>query len=156
VTPERAEGFNRAMDNRARQVASAALDAYDLSDVVATVDETLVGAAHGARVETVGGDFFTSVPNGADAYVLSSILHDWDDPAAVDIPRTVRRAMDPAGKVVVIETVVPEGDTPHIAKLLDVIMLALTGGRERTDDEYAKLLRWPGWRMSRPFRPRRR
>ncbi|GAA4935248.1 hydroxyneurosporene-O-methyltransferase [Actinomycetospora succinea] len=176
--PRRAQVFDRAMGNRARQIGAAAVAACDLSGVRRLVDvgggqghlvaavvdrypgihavvydrpDVVAGAPEvvGERAEAVGGDFFTSVPPGADCYVLSSVLHDWEDDDAVTILRTVRAAMDPAGRLLVLETVLPEGDEPHMGKLLDVLMLALVGGRERTEREYAALLERADLRIER-------
>jgi hypothetical protein len=92
------------------------------------------------RVDLVGGDFFESVPAGADAYLLSHVLHDWDDDPAVRILETVRAAMRPASRLLIAEMVVPEDDAPHFSKLLDLEMLVMLGGRERTLAEYRRLL----------------
>ncbi|MDD7935619.1 methyltransferase [Actinomycetospora straminea] len=176
--PRRAAAFDRAMGDRARQIGAAVLAVYDLAGVRRLVDvgggqghlvaavaerypaveavvfdrpEVVAGAADvvGHRAEAVGGDFFTAVPAGADCYVLSSVLHDWEDDDAVAILRTVRAAMDPAGRLLVLEVVLPEGDEPHVGKLLDIMMLALVGGRERTEREYATLLDRAGLRLER-------
>lgn len=176
--PRRAAVFDRAMGDRARQIGAAALAAYDLSGVRRLVDvgggqghlvaavldrypgveavvfdrpDVVAGAPAvvGGRAEAVGGNFFTAVPPGADCYVLSSVLHDWKDHEAAAILRSVRAAMDPAGRLLVLETVLPEGDEPHLGKLLDVLMLALVGGRERTAREYAVLLDRADLRLER-------
>jgi len=117
---------------------------FDRPEVVAGVVDVV-----GHRAEAVGGDFFASVPAGADCYVLSSVLHDWEDEDAVAILRTVREAMVPTGRLLVLETVLPEGDEPHVGKLLDILMLALVGGRERTEREYAALFDRAGLRLDR-------
>jgi hypothetical protein len=95
-----------------------------------------------------GGDFFCSVPAGADAYVLRHIVHDWEEPDAVAILRRCREVMAPTGRVLVVEMVVPPGNEPGFGKWLDVMML-LVAGRERTRDEYADLLSQAGLTMSR-------
>jgi len=103
-------------------------------------------AAHGVadRCELVEGDFFSSVPAGGDLYVLKSVLHDWDDDRCVAILRNCRAAMADAGRLAIIELVLPERMTPSAATLsaalLDLIMLAYAGGRERTEAEFAGLL----------------
>lgn len=115
-----------------------------LFDQPRVIEEAKVVLADGGvadRVELASGDFFQSVPPGADAYLLSMILHDWEDGQAVTILRNIRQAMDPAGKAIVIDVVVPEGDTPHPGKLLDIMMLAEHVGRERTEAEFAALFR---------------
>jgi hypothetical protein len=100
------------------------------------------------RVERVAGDFFASVPR-ADAYVLKHIIHDWDDERAAAILRSVNAAMGPDARVLIVETVVPEGNGPHYSKLLDLEMLVSPGGIERTAEEYAALLASAGLRLSR-------
>jgi hypothetical protein len=96
------------------------------------------------RCELVEGDFFSSVPAGGDVYVLKSVLHDWDDDRCVDILRTCRAAMDEAAHLVIVELILPERMTPSApllsAALLDLIMLAYAGGRERTEAEFTQLL----------------
>ena len=100
------------------------------------------------RVERVAGDFFASVPR-ADAYVMKHIIHDWDDERAVRILKNINAAMGAEGKVLVVETVVPEGNEPHYSKLLDLEMLTSPGGVERTEEEYAALLSEAGLRLAR-------
>jgi hypothetical protein len=96
------------------------------------------------RCELVEGDFFASVPAGGDVYVLKSVLHDWDDARCVSILRTCRAAMDDAARLVIVELILPERMTagaPMLsAALLDLIMLAYAGGRERTEAEFTELL----------------
>jgi ubiquinone/menaquinone biosynthesis C-methylase UbiE len=119
---------------------------FDQPHVVAGAEEVLTEAGIGDRVEFVGGDFFDSVPTNADAYVLSMILHDWSDTEAVAILRNVRQAMDPAGKILVIDAVIPDGDNAHFGKMLDIIMLACHTGRERTEAEFTSLFEAAGLR----------
>ena len=136
------------------QLASALLGRYpelravvfDLPHVVAGADKVLADAGVTHRASTASGDFFTAVPQGGDAYVLSMILHDWDDARATAILANVRRAMDPGGKVVVVDAVIPEGDQPHLGKLLDIVMLAMLPGKERTEAEFAALFQAAGLR----------
>lgn len=121
-----------------------------LFDRPGTVDRTVDElAAFADRCEISGGDFFDAVPPGADAYLLSHIVHDWAEPEAVSILTRVREAIAPAGRLLIVENVVPADDTPHPAYLLDMLMLLLTGGRERTEDEYADLLARAGFRLER-------
>lgn len=119
---------------------------FDQHHVVAGAEKVLADAGLGHRADTVGGDFFTAVPEGGDAYVLSMILHDWDDDRAITILKNVRRAMDPGGKVFVVDAIIPQGDHPHLGKLLDIVMLALLPGRERTEAEFAAVFRAAGLR----------
>ncbi|MDP8910035.1 MAG: hypothetical protein M3N47_13185, partial [Chloroflexota bacterium] len=91
-------------------------------------------------LEVVAGDFFTDPLPSCDAYLLMNILHDWDDENALRILAAVAKSGEPGAVVLVIETVMPEGPEPHWAKTLDVLMLAVTGGRERTEAQYRSLL----------------
>jgi hypothetical protein len=100
------------------------------------------------RLTLVGGDFFEAVPEGADAYLLKHILHDWDDGRCLRILERIAAAMAPGGRVLILEQVIPEGNAPFPGKLLDLNMLVMTeGGRERTVTEYAALLESAGLRL---------
>jgi hypothetical protein len=101
------------------------------------------------RCEVVGGDFFEAVPRGGDAYVLRHILHDWDDEKATRILRNCRRAMNRSGKLLLVESVIEAGNEPSFGKMLDLVMMALTGGMERTETEYRELLEASGFRLTR-------
>jgi hypothetical protein len=92
------------------------------------------------RCERVSGDFLAALPEGADAYVLVNILHDWDDDTATRILRSCRRAMSDEARLVVIDYLVPVDQEPHHAKGMDMLMLMFTGGRERTQAELEELL----------------
>ena len=100
------------------------------------------------RVTIEPGDFFKSVPNGADAYILSHIIHDWDEDQCLTILGHVRKAMNPAGRLLIVEMVLPPGDTPHPGKMFDMAMLVQMGGQERTEAEYASLLSKAGLRLT--------
>jgi SAM-dependent methyltransferase len=100
------------------------------------------------RCETVAGDFFESVPAGADCYVLSHVIHDWDDVRCLEILRNCRRAMDPDGRLLLVEMVIPPGDDPHPGKMLDMVMLSIPGGMERSEEEYGELLDAAGFRLT--------
>jgi hypothetical protein len=95
--------------------------------------------ALGDRIEFVAGDFFEHVPVG-DVYILSTILHDWDDKRAAAILRTIRAAAPAAARLLVIETVLPPGNEPNGAKWLDLLMLTLFAGRERDEAQWRELL----------------
>lgn len=103
----------------------------------------------GGRAEAVGGDFLDSVPAGAGAYLMSRVVHVLDDDTSVAGLRSCAKAMAPGGRVLVVERVVPPGNGPAFAKLGDLNMLALTGGRERTEEEFAALFEAAGLRLSR-------
>ena len=100
------------------------------------------------RTEFIAGDFFESVPAG-DVYVIKKVIHDWEDGRAAAILRNCRKAMAPNGKVLVAETLVPLGDEPNHIKGIDVIMLAVTGGMERTEAQYASLFEASGLQLER-------
>jgi len=122
---------------------------YDLPHVVADAPPLL--EAHGVadRVTIESGSFFESVPAGHDAYLLSHIIHDWDERENATILRNVREAMKPDGKLLIVEMVLPEGDEPHMGKMLDMMMMLVPGGEERTPSEYAQLLEPNGFRIER-------
>jgi hypothetical protein len=101
------------------------------------------------RCELVAGDFFESVPEGGDAYILKYILHDWDDERSIAILTNCHRAMLPNGKLFVIEAVIPSGNEPFFHKFMDLNMLVMTGGRERTEAEYRALFETAGFHLDR-------
>ncbi|WP_449062415.1 methyltransferase [Planomonospora algeriensis] len=114
---------------------------FDQEAVVPGSREFFTEAGLEDRCECVAGDFFVSVPSGADAYLLGSVIHNWSDEDAVRILRNVRSAMADDGRVLLVELVVPDDDRPHISKDVDMRMLALFGeGVERSTSEYAELL----------------
>lgn len=122
---------------------------FDQPHVVADADAHLAAEGLADRCTTVGGDFFTEVPSGADAYVLAQILHDWDDERCTVILEQCRRAMAADGKLLVIELVLPENENPFFGKWLDLHMMVLLGARERTESEYAALLASAGFELTR-------
>jgi len=123
---------------------------FDLEHVIAGAAPVAESAGVRDRVEMVSGDFFTSVPTG-DAYIMKNIIHDWDDERAGVILRNIRRAMTPEtdGRVILLEAVIPPGNQPDFGKLIDLEMLLMPGGRERTADEFASLFERAGFRLAR-------
>jgi SAM-dependent methyltransferase len=114
---------------------------FDLEQVTGRARETLAAEGLADRAEVVAGDFFASVPEGGDVYLLASVMHNWDDDDALTILRNVRRAMNPGGRVLILEVVLPDDDAPHLGKDIDMRMLAIfNGGTERSRGEYAALL----------------
>ena len=101
------------------------------------------------RLRVQGGDFFRDPLPAADAYILGNVLHDWPDVEAQAILRSVRRAAPKHAEILILESIVPEGSQPHLSKVLDIVMLALTGGRERTRGEYESLLAAGGFHLER-------
>ena len=123
---------------------------YDRPNVVDMARPGLNSSEFSTRCQVVGGDFFTNVPTGGDVYLLKHIVHDWDDERSVVILRNCREAMNDGGRVLVVEGVMPPGNEPSNSKLWDVVMLALTsGGRERTEEEYAELYAQAGLTLTR-------
>jgi|SRR5581483_11595807 len=122
---------------------------FDLPHAAAQARTILGQSALADRIRIESGSFFESVPAGADAYILSHVIHDWNENQCVTILGNVRRVMNPKGKLLIIEMVLPSGDTPHFGKLLDMMMLFVPGGRERTEAEYDELLVKAGFRLTR-------
>ncbi len=121
---------------------------FDVPPVIAGADALLEREAASERVEKVAGDFFKEVPS-ADAYIMKHIIHDWDDARCTTILKNIHAAMNGAGKVLIVETIVPAGNEPHYSKLLDLEMLTSPGGAERTAEEYGALLAQAGFRLTR-------
>jgi hypothetical protein len=174
--PEESAIFNAAMVSKSRTVLPAVAAAYDFSSFGTIVD---VGGGRGhllklildrtpsargilfelgyvigdappaPRLELVAGDFFAGPLPAADAYLLMDVLHDWNDADAARILATVRKAAPRSARVLVIETLVAETPGPHFGKSLDITMLAVTGGRERTEAQYRALFAAAGFRLAR-------
>jgi orsellinic acid C2-O-methyltransferase len=129
---------------------------FDTAPGLAEARDRLGAAGVEDRCEVVDGDFFESVPEGADAYIMKSVIHDWDDERCVTILENCRRAMKAGGKVLIVEPVLPPVVKPSFARLgvvmSDLNMLLNTGGRERTEDEFAALLRTAGLELANVFR----
>jgi SAM-dependent methyltransferase len=101
------------------------------------------------RCSFASGNFFDSVPDRADAYLLCGVLHDWNDERAAVVLRNCREAMPKNGRLLIIETIVPETDSASFSKLLDINMMVMTSGRERTKSEFHMLLSRAGFRIKR-------
>jgi SAM-dependent methyltransferase len=173
-----ADAFNQGMANVSSMMAYAILMAYDFAgissivdvgggqgrllekilqftpDIKGTVFDTASTIERGnnactRRCSYVAGDFFISVPQGADAYILCGVIHDWDDGRAITILRNCRRAMADTGKLLLVDMLVPETDGMSFSKLLDLNMLAMTGGRERTKAEFRALLDAADYKLTR-------
>lgn len=152
-------GVNKLVDiaGGTGRLVSAILNAYpqmrgvlfDLPHVIAEAGPLLEAAGVSDRCERVTGDFFKSVTEGGDAYIMKWIIHDWDDEKSTAILKNIHRAMNPDGKLLIIEMVVTEGNQPDLSKLVDLNMLVMTGGRERTKAEFESLLSGAGFRLTR-------
>jgi hypothetical protein len=122
---------------------------FDLPNVVRDAPALIQSRGMADRVTIEAGSFFDKVPSDGDAYLLSHIIQDWTEDHCLTILGQCRRAMNPGGRVLIIETVLPDDDTSHPGKIVDVLMLVATGGRERTELEYGALLDRAGLRLTR-------
>ncbi len=122
---------------------------FDLPNVIEGAGALLEVEGVKDRVQLVAGDFFQSVPEGADLYTLKHIIHDWDDAKSVAILLKVREAMQSGARVAVIEMVVPEGNEPSHSKILDLQMMVMENGKERTEAEYRALFEAAGLKLTR-------
>lgn len=121
----------------------------DLPHVVKDAPALLEAKGVAGRVSIEPHDFFTSVPQGGDAYILSHIIHDWSEAQCLTILGHLHKAMTPTSRLLLVEMVLPGKDEPHFGKILDMVMLALPGGEERTADEYEALLAKAGFKLTR-------
>ena len=174
--PEDAQIFSQSMTNAGTAIAQAVAATYDFSRFNMIVD---VGGAQGSLISTIlrsyphlkgilfdlpeviaavnvdekiqpiAGNFFESVPSGGDGYLMRWIIHDWNDEKSSIILKNCHRAMPDQGKLLLVESIIPSGNEPSPAKFIDMIMLLLTGGRERTEAEYRSLLRSNGFELTR-------
>ena len=122
---------------------------FERPQVIAMSRSIVESASCGGRCDLVPGDFFASVPPGADIYLLKKVIHDWDDQRARVILRNCRASMPLESRLLLVETVVPLGNQPSFAKMLDLLMLVYAGGRERTEAEYRELLESVGFTLRR-------
>jgi hypothetical protein len=176
--PEEAAIFNEAMVAKSQRVVPAVLDACDFSRFAVVADvgggrghllQAVLARCPGTsgvlfemphvireaaeiaspRLALVAGDMLVDPLPRADAYVLMDLLHDWADEDAAAILTAVRRAAPAEARVLIVETLVAETPGPHVGKTLDITMLTVTGGRERTPTEHGALLAGAGFRVER-------
>ncbi len=122
---------------------------FELPHVIATANHAIAAEGLSARCELVSGDFFDAIPAGADLHILKQIVHDWDDERVTQLLTVCHRALNPAGTLLLVEMVIPAANQPSPAQAMDLNMLVLIGGRERTEDEYRALLGATGFRLER-------
>jgi hypothetical protein len=123
---------------------------FDLDHVVAGAGPRLEARGVAGRCQTRHGDFFQSVPQGGDAYIMKHIIHDWDDERALVILRNIHRAMgDKSGRVILLESVIPPGNQAHFGKIIDLEMMVMPGGKERTEEEFRSLFSRAGFELTR-------
>ncbi len=116
---------------------------FDLPHVIADAEPALKGYGRGDRIAAVGGDLFEAVPRG-DVYLLSMVLHDWNDSDATRLLTSIGRGGATGSRVIALELVMPTGDEPHMSKMIDLTMLGMLNGRERTDAEMRTLFEGAG------------
>jgi hypothetical protein len=121
---------------------------FDAPQVAAGAADAIRAAGMGDRCRAEGGDFFAAVPGG-DLIVMKNIIHDWNDAKAAAILAACRRALPVSGKLLLVELVVPPGFAPHLSHVLDLEMMVLCDGKERTEAEYRDLLAGAGFRLTR-------
>jgi hypothetical protein len=122
---------------------------YDRPNVIGETQVEIERSGLADRCRAVAGDFFDSVPAGADCYALRLVIHDWNDEEATTILRHCRDGITGDGRLLIFEIVMPESDAPHPARAMDWVMLSCVTGQERTEKEYAALLERAGFRLSR-------
>ena len=120
---------------------------FDLPHVITGAQKRMEAEGLVERCQIVPGDFFASVPSGGDAYLLKWVIHDWDEERSVAILKTCHHAMAEHGKLLLVEAIIPQGNLPSFHKFMDLNMLVMTGGRERTEAEYRALLEAAGFRL---------
>ena len=122
---------------------------YDLPNVIERTRTNLARAGLADRCQCVAGSFFENIPPGGDAYFLRHILHDWYDEPCLKILGHIRKVIPPKGRLLVCESVIQPGNEPSFGKLLDLTMLTIPGGKERTAAEFRDLLSQAGFRLDR-------
>lgn len=122
---------------------------FDLPHVIEQARAVVESLGLNDRVALKSGDFFQEVPPGGDLYLLKQILHDWDDAHCLVLLKNIHRAARPQSKLLVVEMVVPDKPEPSLVPLLDLAMLVLFGGRERSERDFASLLMQAGYRIER-------
>ena len=122
---------------------------FDAPQVIEGARARIEAAGLAERCETVAGDFFKAVPEGGDAYIMTWIIHDWDDERAITILKNCRNQMPANGRLILVDCVVPETNEPHFSKFIDLNMLVMTGGKERTEKEFEELLAAAGFKLLR-------
>jgi hypothetical protein len=122
---------------------------FDSPQVIEGANAVVNGSGVGDRCQLAAGNFFESVPAGADAIILKWIIHDWNDEQCVTILRNCHQALPENGKLILVEAVVPSTNEPHFSKFIDLNMLVMTGGRERTAEEFRALYDAAGFRLTR-------
>ena len=122
---------------------------FDVDHVIAGARAAIAAQGLADRCTTVAGDFFASVPGGGDAYIMKHIIHDWNDDKAAIILSNIRKVLPSDGRVILLESVIPEGNEAGLGKIMDLEMLVMPGGRERTEREFRALFARAGFTLTR-------
>ena len=122
---------------------------FDLPHVIDRAKEPIEAAGLSDRCDLVSGNFFDAVPGGADAYMMRHIVHDWSDEKSLTILRNCHQAMSSDSRLLLVESVIPPGNEPFGGKFLDLVMMLIPGGMERTEEEYRSLLGDAGFDLTR-------
>lgn len=122
---------------------------FDAPQVIEGAKTKIAGSGVADRCRVEGGDFFQAVPEGADAIIMKWIIHDWNDEQSITIMKKCHRALPANGKLILVEAVVPPGNEMHFAKFIDLNMLVMTGGRERTAEEFRQLYDAAGFKLTK-------
>lgn len=176
--PQAAKIFDDAMTSFSSGIARAVAATYDFSGAKTIADiggghgilistilnanpnakgilfdqpQVVAGAEVSDKIETVGGDFFAEIPVKADAYLMKHIIHDWNDEQSITILKNLAQSAPTGSKLLLVESVVEEDDSPSMSKVMDLNMLVMTGGKERTANEYAALFEKTGFRLTNVF-----
>ena len=144
-----AGGHGRVLTSILQKYPSMRGVLFDLEHVLTGARAAIDSLGLSDRCRAVSGDFFKAVPAGGDAYIMKHIIHDWDDERAATILKNIRSAMNPGGRVILLESVVAPGNQPDFAKLIDLEMLLMPGGRERTEQEFRDLFARAGFELTR-------
>lgn len=121
----------------------------ELSEVARQAEAVFKAAGVAQRCESISGDMFVSIPAGRDAYIMKTVIHDWDDQQAIALLQTCRKAMPAHAKLLLISEVIAPANVPDPSKFMDLNMLASFGGCERNATEFEKLLRAADLKLNR-------
>ena len=122
---------------------------FDAPQIIESAQGYISNVELNGRCQAVGGNFFDSVPHGGDAYILKNVIHDWDDSHSVVILKNCRQAMAENGKVLLVEMLLPLEGAASLESLMDLNMLVISTGRERTEPEYREILGTAGLRITK-------
>jgi SAM-dependent methyltransferase len=141
-------GYGRLLVNILQAYPNLQGIVFDLPEVVAGAQAVIDAGGVTDRCQAIGGNFFEAVPAGADAYMMSQVIHDWDDAHAVQILQACHRVMDANAKLLVIDLVISPGNEPDFTKLMDINMLVMSpNGRERTAADFERLFAQAGFKL---------